>query len=554
MPLDNFSGQLGKKNAAHLLRRATFGPSPQDIENFSTMTVSEALDELFQNVTTPLPPVDPLTSATWLNPAATGSNSGQEDLIDYFMAWHLEQMRTSGTSIKERLVWFLHTHLPVRRSVVPYSEHLYYQNALFRYYAFGDFKTLFRKIVVDNAMMLFIDNATNDVDNPNENFAREMFELYSIGRGPQTEPGNYTNYTEDDIKAATRVLTGWEVTDQFDYLDPDTGIPSSKLKTVLSGATEIANRHDKKAKIFSSLFQDKVIEPGELVDGYATLEAAEAELDELIDMIFDQEETARFITRKIYRFFVYYEISPAVETNVIETLATDFRNSEYNLETLVRNLLSSQHFFDTDNAPKGDNNQGALIKSPLEIIFGLSRMFEIEFPTEVSTLYKTVYQEGLLPIIENQGLPFYEPYDVAGFEAYFQFPNFNRNWITPYSLAYRYQFSVQITQGINAENNPLNLQLDFLDWVENSGYISDASIADTLVSGLSELLFPFPLSSERKEYFILTILLDDLYPATYWTERWNAYKSDPGSNESEIKGMLESLFHGLIQSPEYQLF
>jgi uncharacterized protein (DUF1800 family) len=518
------------------------------------MTVSEALDELFQAVTTPLPPVDPATGTTWLNPAATGSNSEQENLLDYFMAWHLEQIRTSGMSIKERLVWFLHTHLPVRRSVVPQSEHLYYQNALFRYYAFGNFKTLFRKIVVDNAMMLFIDNATNDVDSPNENFAREMFELYSIGRGPQTDPGNYTNYTEDDIKAATRILTGWEVTDQFDHLDPDTGIPSSRMKTVLSGATEIAHRHDKDAKQFSSLFQNRVIEPAELLEGYATREAAEAELDELIDMIFDQDETAKFITRKIYRYFVYYEITPEVESQIIETLAADFRNSNYSIETLVRNLLSSQHFFDTDNVLTEDNNQGALIKSPLEIIFGLCRMFEVEYPTDVTTLYQTVYQEGLLPIIENQGLPFYEPYDVAGFEAYFQFPNFNRNWITPYSLAYRYQFSVQITQGTNAQNNPLNIQLDFLDWVENSGHISDPSNASTLIGELSELLFPFPLSAERTDYFILTILLDELYPASYWTDRWNAYLSDPGTNEAEIRAMLEKLFHGLIQSPEYQLF
>jgi uncharacterized protein (DUF1800 family) len=403
-------------------------------------------------------------------------------------------------------------------------------------------------------MMLFIDNATNDVASPNENFAREMFELYSIGRGPQTDPGNYTNYTEDDIKAATRILTGWEVTDQFDHNDPDTGIPASRMKTVLSGATEIANRHDKDAKQFSSLFQNRVIEPTELIEGYATRDAAEAELDELIDMIFDQDETARFIARKIYRFFVYYEITPKVESQVIETLAADFRDSEYNIETLVRNLLSSQHFFDTDNVPTEDNNQGALIKSPLEVIFGLCRMFEVAYPTDVNTLYQTVYQNGLLPIIENQGLPFYEPYDVAGFEAYFQFPNFNRNWITPYSLAYRYQFSVQITQGINAENNPLNLQIDFLDWVENSGHISKPSDAGILVGELSELLFPFPLSTDRTDYFILTILLDDLYPASYWTDRWNAYLADPGTNEAEIKGMLEKLFHGLIQSPEYQLF
>lgn len=563
MPINSLPGLLGVKNAAHLLRRATFCPTPQDITTFSSMDASTALNTLFQSVETPLPPIDPATPGlTWLNPAAGSGNSDQEDLIDYFMAWHLEQMRKSGNSIKERIVWFLHTHLPVKRSVVTRSEHLYYQNALYRYYAFGSFRTLFKKVILDNAMMLFIDNATNDVSSPNENFAREMFELYSIGRGPlisneDAEYTSYTNYTERDVKAATRVLTGYEVDESFTNLDADTGLPTAKLKTELAGATEIANRHNAESKQFSAAFQNTVITPAEIVDGYATAAAADGELDAMLDMIFSQPETAKFLVRKIYRFFVYYNITPEVETNIITPLADTFR-VDYNLETVIRELLASQHFYDMDNAVLGDNNSGALIKSPLEVTLGTCRFFEIDFPTNEATLYQDVYQdnemgEGVLGILEKQGLPFYEPYDVAGFEAYFQFPNFNRNWITPYSMAYRYSYSEQLLTG-KSGNKDLGFQLDFLDWFENSGNITSPADAVAMVTQLAGLLFPFPISDKRRDFFIEEVLLGGLYQAPYWTTKWNAYTASPAANEAEIRAMLNKLFNGMIQTPEYQLF
>jgi len=242
-PLDKIAGPLGSEKAAHLLRRATFGPTPQTIKQFSTLTIDQALNILFADIAEPAPPVDPQTSATWLNPKAGGSNSSTEDLVDYFMAWFLEQMRTSTTSIKERIVWFLHTHMPTRYTLIEHSEFMYYQNALYRYYAFGSFKTLFRKLVADNAMLIYLDNGTNQYQSPNENFAREMFELYTIGRGKQVSESNYTNYTEDDIKAATRVLTGYMKPDIDDAnifssenLDPDTGLPTGRMHSTTSGS------------------------------------------------------------------------------------------------------------------------------------------------------------------------------------------------------------------------------------------------------------------------------------------------------------------------------
>ncbi len=174
------------------------------------------------------PPVDLKTGTTWVappaHPAAVESvNSSQDVLFGYFKAWHIEQMRLSGNNLQERITYFFHTHLPAAWTKIASSEALYYQNVLYRYYAFGNFKTFFKKICLDNAMLLYIDGDLNDKDSPNENFAREMFELYSIGRGPQIAEGNYTNYTEDDIKAACRVLTGWHFDENFSNIDPGYG-------------------------------------------------------------------------------------------------------------------------------------------------------------------------------------------------------------------------------------------------------------------------------------------------------------------------------------------
>ena len=547
-PLDKFTGPLGSANAIHLLRRTTFTQTPSEIAAFASMDIDTALNTLFAPLTTPDPPTNPNTGSTWLTPAASGGED-QEDLIDYFSAWHLELMRTTGTNLRERLVWFLHTHLPIKRTTVPSSECIYYQNALFRYYAFGNFKELFLKVCVDNGMLLFIDNATNDVASPNENFAREMFELYSIGRGVQISEGNYTNYTEDDVKAATRILTGYTNDDTFTNLDPDTGIPSGYIITELDGGIEVATKHDAGLKQFSAAFGNHTIEPSTLHNGRATKEAAEEELSNMIDMIFDQDETARFLVRKLYRFFVYYEIPEEVETNVINPLATIFRNGNYSLETVVRALLSSVHFFDTDNAVTADDNKGAIIKSPVEIVINTCNLFDVTFPVDDETLYVTVYQEGLLNAIDNQGLFLYEPYDVAGYAAYFQFPNYNRNWITPYSLAYRYQFADLLIAGVG---DPIALKLDILNWVENSTNISDPSNATGLVQSLVDYMFPYPLNAARFDFFLTDVFLDGLYPAA-WTAEWENYLSDPGTYEATVRSRLEIIVRALMQSPEYQL-
>ncbi len=549
MALDPFTGNLGERNAAHLLRRATFGPTIEDIRQFSGISVSQAMDILFANQALPSAPVDPKTGTTWLNPnASPGVNSEQDLLTEYFIAWHLEQMRASGTNIRERIVYFLHSHLPARRSVIQSSEALYYQNCFFRHYAFGNFRDLFEKICIDNAMLVYIDGRLNINLWPNENFAREMLELYSIGKGPQIGEGDYTNYTEQDIKEAARVLSGYKNDITFTNTDPETGIPIGKLE--VDGIR--ASLHDAETKTFSAAFQNTSISPAATDGGYATAEAAKGELTALINLIFIQDETARFICRKLYRFFAYYEITEDVETRIIIPLAQGFKASGYNLKSVISDLLSSRHFYDLDNVITADNNLGALIKSPIESLLGAVRFFNVTFPaTSSQSFYDDGYRNGITKHILDQGLDFYEPYDVAGYDAYFQVPGYNRNWITPVNLANRYLFSQRLIENINTGETGAVINADLVAFADNLQHIANPSDATNVVKAFTDYMFAVEINTDRFNYFLNTIFLEGL-AAYNWTNEWNSYKS--GGSDDIVRLRLEILVAKLIQTPEYQLF
>lgn len=535
--LSPLSGVLGVKNAAHLLRRACFGATKAEIDAFALKTVDEAFAELSVVSDIPEKPIDLKTGSTWLNPKSNPEvNSEQYDLIKYFISWHLEQIRVSGNNLTERMVWFYHSHLPVQQSIVRQSEELYYQNALYRFFAFGNFKDLMVKTCIDNAMLRYIDNWLNRVDSPNENFARELMELYTIGKGPQIGPEDYTNYTEHDVKQAARVLSGFTLDTDFTSIDEDTQIPRGKVAL----SDDYAIYHDAEEKIFSEKFGESLIKPNEIVDGFATEEAVFDELNQFMDMIFAQEETSRFICRKIYRQFVYYKISDEVETDIIEPLAQTFRDNEFEILPVIEQLFKSQHFYDVNNTDTSLKVVGSLIKSPVELVMNTLKFFKIEFPTE----FYSVYTGGIISSIKKQGLDLYEPIDVAGYPAYHQFPTYNRFWITSNNLPNRYKFAADLIQGRFPE-----IKLDVLEYVSDTANISNPADADVLLSELIDYLFPQEIPQERYNFF-LNILLDTL-DKTHWTSEWNDYVSS--NDDTVVRPILENLFVSLLQTPEFQL-
>ncbi|MEO9482403.1 MAG: DUF1800 family protein [Ekhidna sp.] len=588
MPLNALTSTLGRKRAAHLLRRTCFGGSVSEIDTFATLTPAQAVAQL---LTTGLPdpvlPIDPLTGSEWI----TTGNAQSEgfELERYFLAWHIGQLLGNGidNSIKlpyifrERLVFFFHTHFTTKRSVVNSSRGLYYQQALFRMFAIDgediiipaddpmdpdivvprNLKQLTKKLSVDNAMLVFLDGRFNVKGSPNENYARELMELYSIGRGlegnvPDPEfDGDYFNYTEEDVQVGAQVLSGFNVDPTFSNIDEETGLP----RGVVRGGT-VASSHEEGTKTFSARMNNGSVtpDPDLLVGGNPTEESVLDEISQYVDLIYGQPETARSICRELYRFFVYHQVDQALQDDIIQDMADIFTANEFKIQPVLEALLTSQHFYEAEAGPE-DNNFGSIIKSPLDVVLGFMRNFELELPnyeTELAEYYD--FSIDLLGEIRRQGMDYYEPFEVAGYPAYHQFPIFNRSWITTNYLTNRYNFvRLALSDGTNMEMGQVNV----FDFVENNFAPATIRIANDFIIAVAEYLLPISdnlsfdtdggeLTTERLNYFktAMFAFAIDADPEAAWTTRWDG-NLDANTRANQIK----ELFNAMLQSPEYQL-
>lgn len=545
--LSPITGILGTQKATHLLRRATFGPQLQDIQTFSNLTASAAFQQLIVPQTGPDLPIDFLTGTDWVSPNTKHPDRFTNTISEFTSAWWIENMRVSGANLTERMVWFYHTHFPIiisRVENIPQFSLDYIR--LLRFYALGNYKELAKAFCIDNAVLIHLDGHLNIKGVPQENFGREFLELFTVGKGPQVGPDNYTNFTELDVKALTKVLTGWGFDSTFQTIDPVTNLPTGKVK----GNATTATQHDISTKQFSAAFNNAVIQTSEVIGGNASVQAVYDELDDVIDLIFNSSHTAKNICRRIYREFVYFDITPEIETDIIEPLAAILAQNNFEITSVLEVLFASEHFYDLDSAPTSDNNIGAIIKSPLDLLVGTIRLFELDVPdqtTELESHYDLYGQ--LLHQLDLKGLKFFEPYDVAGYDAYFQVPDFQRYWISSNYLANRYKFAELLVNGFTNSTNTVLLKLDFVQFVRDK--CTDPSNPTLLMQELMAWMIPIELTTERFDYFKDTILLDQLSTIN-WSIEWNNYINS--NDDTNVRIQLERLALAIMQSPEYQLY
>lgn len=542
--LNPITGALGTQKAAHLLRRATLGPRLQDISNFAGMTAQAAFTALTQPQAIPALPIDPASGTDWVYPNTVNPNS--TNLSDYTRSWWMENMRSSGANLTERMIWFYHTHFPMIMSRIENNAQFAIDYLrLLRYYALGNYKDLTKALVIDNAMLLHLDGNLNIKGVPQENFAREFLELYTVGKGEEISLGNYTNFTEQDVQALTKALTGWGIDPTFQTIDPVTNIPTGKVK----GSATTSSQHDVTAKQFSSAFSNTLIQTGSVTGTNAAIAAVYTELDDVLNMVFASPHTAKHICRRIYREFVYYDITSEVESDIIEPLAATLVSNNYNITSVLEVLFQSEHFYDLDTPITEDNNIGAIIKSPMDLVIGTMRLFNLTVPDKTTQLpaHYEMYNQ-LIAQLDLQGIQFFEPYDVAGYEPYYQFPDYHRYWISSNYLANRYKFSELLITGFTGMSGNL-LKLDVVEFVETN--CSNPGDATILVQELVDWLFPIVLDAARFNYFRDEVLLDQL-PASNWTTEWNNYVNT--SSDVNVRLQLESLITAMMQTPEYQLF
>lgn len=426
-------------------------------------------------------------------------------------AWWLRQMLDSGRSIREKMTLFWHNHIPIQFSEALFGSMLYRYTNVLRDNSLGNFKTMMRAITLDPAMLFYLNGYLNSKFAPDENYAREIQELFVIGKDLPD------HFTEDDVKAAARLLTGWR-TDGFTTFF-------------------FANEHDTSDKQFSSFYNNR------LIQGKSGPGAGDAELDEFLDMLFDHSEAALFVCRKLYRFFVYHDIDATTEQNIIVPLAEVFRNNNYDILPVLDILFKSEHFFDV-------LNRGAVIKSPVDMVVGMFRLFGVQLPGNADLFdnFAISFQTNarMADMLQLIG----EPPNVAGWQAYYQIPTFDKVWINTGTLPRRGQLiDNMLYLGIFGLNS--RAFIDVLAWAST---LSDPADLNTLMDETHQLLFGLPVSQTVKDS-LKPILLSGLPNDSYWTVAWEQWEADPTNQilAGIVRTRLQAYLKRVLQMEEFQL-
>lgn len=549
--LNPLSGTLGLRKAKHLLRRATFNYTKEQLDAFSNMTAVAALNSLTSNPTNKLTePYDPLPTsdpdAYWLttNPVPnTVDGHGRKRAMVTAWWWY---NALNEVSLKHKLSFFLHTSFTVGKdSGAGASNDFYDHIRLLDFYALGNIKTLAKKITLDNSMLDYLNNTENNNNNPNENYAREFLELFTILKGEQIGDGNYTNYTEVDIQQAAKVFSGFKRKYDRSIIDSDTNIPMGFINT---------NKHDTNNKTFSGAFDNQVI------TGQSSASNIFDELHEFVDMVFAKPETAKAYCRKLYRYFVKSKWDETVETDIITPLAQQLINNNYEILPVVQTLLTSEHFYDADDSDNTDNTIGAIIKSPLQLLSEICSLFEVDFPdpTSSTTNLSRYYNNFFFKFIHNTyyksaGMEFYNPDSVAGYPAYYQEPGFDQIWFSSNTLIGRYKIIDSLVTGRNSiTSGNIYTELDTVIFVENKISADDARDPNKLILKISELLYPESIDDDRKDYFKQFLIEDS--DDFYWSNAWLQYiNTHSNGDKTTVKTRLDALIIAMVNAAEFQL-
>jgi uncharacterized protein (DUF1800 family) len=527
--INPYTGPWTKKEVIHLLKRTMFGAKPADINYFAGMNMSQAVDSLLTIPTTqPLPPVknydntgilatDPeigiAQGQTWVNTNTTDGTADSRRRAS-FKAWWAGLMINQDRNILEKMVLFWHNRFPVESNDIGRGIWAYNNNKILRQFALGNFKSFVRTITLDVAVLQYLNGYLNISTAPDENYARELQELFTLGRE------NNPNYTEDDVKKAARVLTGWKI----NYTTNQSFFNSAQ--------------HDTANKQFSSFYNNTVI------TGRTGATAGDLELDDLLNMIFSKStEVSIHLVKKLYRFFVYYNIDAATQTNVIEPLAQILRNSNWEVKPVLATLFKSEHFYDV-------LNQGCQIKSPIDEQVGLCREFDVVFPA--SSDYVNAYNmwgfiQGYSALLQqNIG----DPPDVAGWKAYYQAPQFYEIWINSDTYPKRNQFTdLMIVSGYTRSGKTIRI-----DPVEFTRKLVNPGDPNKLIDEALEILYRINISATVKTNLKKQILLSNQDQDYYWTNAWDAYLANPiQANYNVVFTRLRDLYKYFMNLAEYRL-
>ncbi|UBM57489.1 DUF1800 domain-containing protein [Marinilongibacter aquaticus] len=392
--LEEYTEPLSLDEVYHLLRKCCFTVNPEYAKSLVGKRASEAVDELIINASTLKKEPYPFDfNQTFrdpdLLPADQYADERYFNLSTYFaqneklIEWWIGQMRKDTQSLSEKVTFFWHSHFCTQyegNEPIP-AQWMGRQMELFRRLFLSNFETFLYEITLDGSMLLYLNGNENIKDAPNENYARELLELFSVGIGDG-------HYTEEDIRESAKILTGWR---------------ASRFKVENKAYNVSFIPH-----YFST--ETKTVFGEEITVDYEVNEAnvRENSIRRYIKLILDKRgiEAATFISGKLYKYFVYNK-PDNLENPVVQSLAAYFKDSGFDVKKTLKKLLTSQHFFDPAV-------RGIRIKSPLENLTAFAGHFNVDNES-LRKACKSFSQEPL------------NPPNVSGWKGY-------RTWITTRSL------------------------------------------------------------------------------------------------------------------------
>lgn len=462
-----YTGPWTYTQAAHLLRRAMVGPRESEIRTAVTAGMANTLDLLLTTFEPDLTGISDWAGQDFrVRPPRDQTSQEymqfQQDNVlrrELLTKWQVRTIASSPVSIQERLVMMWSNHFTSELEVVNFAEMMYWQNKRIRSFIMGDFKEFTRAITKDLAMLVYLDGIksykTGQRSNINENYSRELMELFTMG---VTDWNGVANYTEADVAEGARALTGY-----IPMLSPK-GLDYIGLESAFT-----ATRWDNGQKTYLG-------------------RTGAWDADDIIEIIFETraDQTAKFVCEKIYRTFVY-DVPDRV---VIAEMAQTLRAANWVIRPVIEQLLRSEHFYDATNI-------GAIDKSPLDYLVGMIRGLSLGSVPDFDLSQNNRFSRDLTSRLTTYGQRVFDPPNVKGWPG-------GRTWISTSTLPLRQKFALDMIDGRILVQNRTKLYTFDVEAFAKS--FSDFDNAETLVDEMSRYLLNTPPSSAERAMLLATML------------------------------------------------
>ena len=467
---------LNYDEGAHLLRRAGFGGSPEEIDSLTTRGREGAVDFLLNFTQIDNSALDTLVAANFNFSTQDGITNPE------IRRWWFTRMVNTKRQFEEKMTLFWHNHFATSSSKVQ-DFLMYSQNVILRQRALERFDDLLLKVSQDAAMLIWLDNITNVLGRPNENFGRELQELFTMGiKDVVTDE---QNYTEQDVKEVARAFTGWNYLRRAPY--------PFQLN---------ASQHDNGSK--------------SIYTGTPWAQTGNLSGEDVITIISARPATARYLTWKLFNFFVYPVTNSSADKATIDRFAKVYLNNNHSIKELVRAIFTSDEFF-------SERAFFSLVKQPAELVVGAIRMLGGTYNQGTNTRGSNT----LANLSRNMGQDLFAPPDVAGWDP-------NLAWVNTANMLERFNFANAYLTNRNTTNPGIFITNDQLKSITKP---ASKKTVKKFLSRLGPLYVGEALGTLRN--YLETG--DNGQPVTY--------VNDDATVDKKIRGLV----HQIMCLPEFQL-